>query len=350
VTSSSLDLWIRGRSLALAAALFCALVAPPVLAEPSNAEALFKQGLEAMRAEQYESACPKLRESYQADPLPGVLFTLAECEAARGRSATSIELYQKFVTSLTSLDSERRDSFEERRKLAIDKITALSALAPEITVDVAGGAPDDLVVTRNGVLIEASAYGVGKKVDQGSYVVSAELDGKQVWERRFKVSERDRARIEVPWPLPTARAAAEEPVKEPVDPAPASDSSSASKGPPRKWMYVAGGVGIAGLATGLVAGVVALGKKGTIEDNCPDRQCNAEGREAVDAGQSAALVSSIGFAVGVAGAGATAALWLLSRPEPAKDDVSRKATSRRGFRPTIGLSQRGAAVGVIHSF
>ena len=26
--------------------------------------------------------------------------------------------------------------------------------------------------------------------------------GKPVWERRFKVQERDRARIEVPWPLP----------------------------------------------------------------------------------------------------------------------------------------------------
>ena len=55
------------------------------------------------------------------------------------------------------------------------------------------------------MLIEPSAYGVGKKVDQGEYVVSAELDGKPVWERRFKVQERDRARIEVPWPLPEER-------------------------------------------------------------------------------------------------------------------------------------------------
>ena len=333
----------RRRRLSLAAALGCVLLARAGIAEESEAENLFKEGLEAMRAGNYEAACPKIRESHRLDPLPGVLFTLAECEAAAGRSASAIQLYQEFVTSLTSLSSDRRDQFDERRRLALDKVTALSALAPEITVDVAPGAPSDLVVKRNDVVIESSAYGVGKKVDQGDYVVSAELKGKPVWERRFKLQERDRARIEVPWPIPKS-GAEEEPVKITPAPPPAPEEPK-SKPLPRTWMYVSGGIGAAGLATGVVAGLIAMGKKGDIEDNCPNRQCNAVGKDAVDSGQSAAMVSSIGFAVGIAGAGATVALFFLTRDDPPKDT----ATWHR-LSPAVAVSERGGAIGLRGSF
>jgi hypothetical protein len=240
------------------------------------------------------------------------------------------------------LPSDRRDQFDERRRMALDKVTALSALAPEITVDVASGAPSGLVVKRNDVVVEPSAYGVGKKVDQGDYAVSAELDGKQVWERRFKLQERDRARIEVPWPIPkTGSEEPAPPVK--ITPAPAAEDTP-SKPLPKTWMYVSGGVAAAGLATGVVAGLIAMGKKGDIEDNCPNRQCNSVGRDAVDSGQSAALVRSIGFAVGIAGAGATVALFFLTKDPP------RDAAKWHGLSPDVALSERGGAIGVRGSF
>jgi hypothetical protein len=336
----------RRRRFSLSAVLCCLLLARAGVADEAEAEGLFKEGLEAMRAGNYDAACPKIRESHRLDPLPGVLFTLAECEAAAGRSATAIQLYQEFVNSLTSLPSDRRDQFDERRRMALDKVTALSALAPEITVDVANGAPGDLVVKRNDMVIEASAYGVGKKVDQGDYVVSAELKGKQVWERRFKLQERDRARIEVPWPIP--KSGSEEP-EPPVKITPAPAPEEPEKKPLSKtWMYVSGGVGAAGLATGIVAGLIAMGKKGDIEDNCPNRQCNAVGRDAVDSGQSAATISSIGFAVGIAGAGATVALFFLTK-DPPRDEGAR-APAWRGLSPNVAVSDRGGAIGLRGSF
>jgi hypothetical protein len=306
----------------------------------TEAEKLFREGLEAMRAANYDEACPKLSESYRLDPLPGALFTLAECHAAWGKSATAIEQYQTFLNRLTSLPPQRRDQFEERRRLALDKITALTALAAEITVDVAPSAPKSLVVKRNDVVIDPQAYGVGKKVDQGTYVVSAELDGKQVWKRQVEVLDRDRARIVVPWPPPGLEPTQERPAPAKTN---ATEDASKERAPiSRTWMYVAGGVGAAGLTTGIIAGLVALGKKGTIEDNCPERVCNAEGREAVDAGQSAALVSTIGFGVGVAGAGAAVALFMLSRPAPSHE------TAR--VQPILAASENGASVGVRGAF
>jgi len=310
-------------------------------AQPATeAEKLFREGLEAMRAANYDEACPKLSESYRLDPLPGALFTLAECHAAWGKSATAIEQYQTFLNRLTSLPPQRRDQFEERRRLALDKITALTALAAEITVDVAPSAPRSLVVKRNDVVIDPHAYGVGKKVDQGTYVVSAELDGKQVWTRQVEVLDRDRARIVVPWPPPGLEP--EKARSAPVQTSTPEDAPKARTPISRTWMYVAGGIGAAGLTTGIIAGLVALGKKGTIEDNCPERACNAEGREAVDAGQSAALVSTIGFTIGIAGAGATVALFMLSRPAPKHDTA--------GLLPTFAAAGDGAAVGVRGAF
>jgi|SoiMethySBSTD1v2_1073268.scaffolds.fasta_scaffold02692_14 hypothetical protein len=333
------------RPVAIATGALCLLVAGAALAadeEPSQAEVLFKDGLEAMRSKNYAEACPKLEESYRLDPLPGALFTLAECQAAAGKSATAIKHYQDFVNGLTALPPDRRDSFDERRRIALDKITALSALAPEITIDVAAGAPQTLIVKRNDEVVDPGSYGVGKKVDRGSYAVSATLDGKLVWQKRFELSERDRARVEVPWPLP--KGAPEKESKAEVKPAPKPLPPPSSAGPSRTWMYVSAGVGAAGLLTGVVAGVVALGKKGDIEDNCPNRVCNAEGRDAVDSGQSAALVSSIGFAVGIAGAGATAALFFLTKKAP-EDHAA-----RRRITPTLAVSRESGTLGIEGAF
>src|SRR5262245_39125709 len=126
------------RSLRLAAPLWLCLVSTSALAEepPSEADALFQSGLEQMRAGHYETACPMLAKSYQLDPLPGALFTEADCEAAWGKTATAIEHYQAFVSALTALPAERRAKFDERRSLALEKIAALGPLACELTIDV----------------------------------------------------------------------------------------------------------------------------------------------------------------------------------------------------------------------
>src|SRR5258708_11443534 len=92
--------------------------ARPALAEDSpsaEADALFRNGLDEMRAGRYEVACPMLAKSYQLDPLPGALFTEADCEAAWGKVATAIEHYQAFVNSLTTMPADRRAKVDTPR-------------------------------------------------------------------------------------------------------------------------------------------------------------------------------------------------------------------------------------------
>jgi hypothetical protein len=273
-------------------------------------------------------------ESYQLDPLPGALFTLAECEAAWSKVATAIEHYQSFVDGLTALPPARRSRFDERRSMALEKIAALSATAPELTVELASGAPANLVVKRNGEPIDPSSYGVARKVDPGAYVFSAELDGQAQWERSVVLALSDRVRVEVPWPL-------QEPAPS-VAPPPPSEPVAARRSPLRPWFYASGAVGVAGLAAGAVAGGLALAKKSAIEQHCPDRQCDASGHEAVESGQRAALVSTVGFALGIAGAAAATTLFFLER----RADARASAGLRRGLRPALLQVRAGVGLGV----
>jgi len=104
----------------------------------------------------------------------------------------------------------------------------------------------------------------------------------------------------------------------------------------RTWAYVAGGIGAAGIIVGSITGGLAIGGKSTMDDNCNGEACNHEGKEAADETQALALVSTIGFPVGLAGLAAGTALWLLS---PSQDGAA--ATGRLQVEPLVSQSMIG---------
>jgi len=309
-------------------------------AEPSRADALYKTGLEQMRAGQYETACPMLDKSYQLDPLPGTLFAAGDCESARGKVATAIERYQSFVDALSALPADKRTKFDERERLALERMAGLGPLAPELTVDTLATAPPRLVIKRNGTPIARTAYGVSKRVDPAEYLVSAELDGQVIWERRLTLSSGDRTRVDVPWSEPLKPA--------PITAAPAPPlPTPADSGPSttRILAYVSLGVGVGGLVAGLVTGAIAVQQKGAIDDNCPGRLCNATGRVAVEEARATANVSTIGVTIGLVGVTSAVILWMVSSPSPKRTDAATVV-----LRPLVIGTNREAGVGLEGTF
>jgi hypothetical protein len=108
---------------------------------------------------------------------------------------------------------------------------------------------------------------------------------------------------------------------------------------------VVGGVGIAGLAVGGIAGRLALGKKGIVDENCQDLRCNEEGLAALDSGKTLATVSTVGFAVGLAGL-ATGVVLVLSAPSGNAGE-SGKAQVRAGV---LGAGTNGPLLGLEGAF
>lgn len=322
-------------------AVWCSVLgaATPAFAQSTNADALFRDGVRAMRAGDFATGCPMLEQSYRLDPMPGALFTLAECEASSGKAASALGRYRAFLNVLPGLPAARRETFEERRRIALEKVTTMSAVMPELTVDVAVSNVNGLVVRTNGALVDAASFGVTQKVDPGDYVVTAEA-GDAKWERKVKLGERERARVVVPWPFPQSAASPAAPAAAPVDVAPGSRGGGVS----RTWVYVAGGIGAAGLVTGAVAGLLALSNKSDLDANCPNHLCNAEGRDALSSGRAWSAISTVGFGVALAGFATAAGLYFFASPK----HVESSAT--RGVRPSASIGPRGASVAVEGAF
>ncbi|MEO6576084.1 MAG: hypothetical protein ABIP89_19680, partial [Polyangiaceae bacterium] len=113
----------------------------------------------------------------------------------------------------------------------------------------------------------------------------------------------------------------------------------ASTFPSKTLAYASFGVGAAGLVFGAVTGVVALGKKSTLKDECknPDGTCMPSAQSDLDSYHTMGALSTVGFIV--AGVGAAAGLvFLISAPKSS----SSASTTGVWISPAIGPTSIGA--------
>jgi hypothetical protein len=269
------------------------------------AEALYHRGVAEFQAGRYEQACHALAESYRLEALPGVLFTLATCEARAGRVASSAAHFQDFVELVSRMPEDQRALQRERVQVAKAERSGLLADVPTLTITLAGALPPGAVVHMNGTVLGTAALGRALPVDPGEHQLSVTLAGGARSEQRVSVQRREKKKVAlaVPPAPPVARAIASERV-----------DGERSHLP---WMVASGVVGAAGLATGVTTGVLAWKQKGVVEDHCDGKVCDARGKAAADTGQTEALISTIGYGVGLVGIAVMVAVHLAHRKRSA---------------------------------
>lgn len=295
----------------LCASLACLLFAANAAAQDTaTAGALFDKGVADMEAKRFASGCPAIEESQRLDPRPGTLFTLAECLAQWGRVASAVARYQEYADLVPLLSPQQQARHKDRLATARAQVQKLKPTVPTLTLVLPASAPAGTTVTRNGETLGGAALGLALPVDPGPYEIVVHAPGLPDRQASVTLELGEQRRVELetgpPKPEPNAQLGAPPPVP-PVNaqvenkPVPAPQPAASSGSGRRTAAYVAGGVGIAGVALGTVTGILVLGKKQTVNDNCPNHACNDEGYSAVQSGKSLALASSVGFGVGVAG-------------------------------------------------
>jgi hypothetical protein len=87
--------------------------------------------------------------------------------------------------------------------------------------------------------------------------------------------------------------------------------------------YSALGLGVAGLGTGIVTGILAGSKHSKARELCPNEECapGSEGEQALSSFRTLRTVSTISYGVGAAGITAGIILWL-SLPDSNEAQVS----------------------------
>jgi len=222
----------------------------------ARADALFREGRRAADRGEWAVACAKFRESRAAEPAPGTLLNLADCEEARGQLTLAWGHFAELADALPTSDA--------RKAIARARAQRIERTMPKLRVRLAAASAPARVL-RDGVEL-GNGLGRALPVDPGVHVVVVSASG--VADRTYTVElargeERD---------MEVARGAA------PV-----------ATRPIRPVALVLGGVGIAALSTGATTGVIALG-----ELSGPDASAY------VDRARALTLATEVGLGVGLA--------------------------------------------------
>ncbi|MGK3979208.1 tol-pal system YbgF family protein [Sorangium sp. So ce118] len=280
--------------------------------DPAAAEALFDAGRAALQAKDYETACPKFRESYELDPAPGALLNLADCEEKRGRVATAWSIFRQLARDLPASD--------DRRPIAQARATALEGRVPRLTIRLAPGAPPDTAVQRAGIPVGAGSLGSPLPVDPGEVQVTASAPGRKQKTFTLQLAEGAQAELLVAPEAPAAGGSAGHALPPKEGPREAGSSAWRTAG------WISAGVGAVGIGVGAVFGLRAIGKMGDADDHCNEANvCAAEGIRLQEQGATAGTISTVAFVVGAAALGAGAVL-VFTAPSSAPASSAPRAT------------------------
>src|SRR5579862_9466128 len=92
----------------------CAFLATAIALAADPAQEAFDRGVAQMEAGRFDLGCPAVEESYKLDPRPGTLFTLAECEASRGRIRSAVKRYDDYLAFWAALPPDKKRKQEAR--------------------------------------------------------------------------------------------------------------------------------------------------------------------------------------------------------------------------------------------
>jgi hypothetical protein len=299
--------------------LVCMLALAPRMAsaQPTSAQAetLFRQGKELIRAGKLAEACAAFDSSYKLDPAVSTLLNLADCREKNRQLATAWGL---FVDAQRALRGKTDDASQQLLQTATKRAARLEPRLSTLAIEVA---PDRriarLELERRGERIDPGTWNRALPIDGGSYELVARAPGFAPWTTTIAIAtEGEAKRIEVPALAPLAAAA----------PAPAGAPPArraARRGDGKLVASLALTTGGAAIATSLVLGKLALDKWHAAEDTCDgmrlcaDDALTARANHLADQARTRAWWSTGLAAGGVAIAGV--GLYLALRRSPRRE-------------------------------
>ncbi len=292
--------------------------APRGARDPAAAEALFRAGIAALDKGDWDTACPKFVASAQLDPSAGTSINIARCLEHRGKTAQAwAELGRARTLAREASDVRRREleAFVDR------EIARVEARLARLRI-VAKALPPDAEISRDGIVQSEGVVGEALPVDPGEHVVEVRAPGRVPAKWKVQAVEGGVAEIVVEvGPRETEAARHDDgAAQSPGDDGDPRDSTIPVLG------IVLTGVGLAGLAVGLITGLNAITAKDDIvalgcnddAGTCPDAEARRRADDYASRGADLAAVSTTAF-IGGSLLGASGATILVVNAISAND-------------------------------
>jgi len=295
---------------------------------------LFSQARKRIAAGDCAGAIPKLVASVQLEPSVGAELSLADCY----EKTDPLQAWRQ-VEEAARVAEEKHDV---RLGSVTERAAALAAKLPtvQIVVPPASDVPE-LEVRIDGVKVDSFLYLRGPiATTAGANLVDAAALPKK-WSQ--SVDAQIGHPVSVTVDLQAEKTPSVGPVPAPAAPAPPPVAPATSSGR-RTFGFVAAGVGVGGLAVGIVTGLIASSDASGIKKACGAgglSSCGAaQGSQdtAVSSAKGVATISTVGFIAGGALFALGAVLVLTAPSGPSTASASLVLT------PILGPGEGGAAI------
>jgi hypothetical protein len=312
---------------ALAGAIFVALTcfgsnahaAGVPVAEASRdqlraAEKTFHVADDLFDAKRYQEALTAYRASFDIVASPNSQLMMARSLIALGRLA---EAYAELEAAIETADvaAKKDKKYAHAGRAAREELDRVTAKVARLSLTL-GEVPAGTQLSIAGKAVEPSTLGRPLVLPPGTItLLLIAPDGREV-RRELKLAAGSESSLRLELPSGDAPAEPAPVVTTPnagATPAPVSDTGS-KEGPSslRVWAYVAGGVGIAGLATLGIFGSMSQSKFDSLESDCKDGHCPPDRGPDIEDGRRFQTIANVGLAVGIVGVGTGVTLFFLS--------------------------------------
>jgi len=284
------------RFIPLSALTLLLATSPSWAQENPRAEVLplYDEAQRAMAAKDYASACPKFADITLRYPEGvGAWLEYGRCEQERGRLATAYDIFRRAEAKAAEYGQTERIKRGADAAKALQPRLSLWTIAVPESVKILRG----VVVLADGKPLASSSWDKPFPVDGGHHVVVVEAPGKKSWSKELDIApERDSVTVRVnlladadnPSSAPSARI-----VEAPDDP---GNVRRARQNPLQTAGFIGGGVGVAALVGGAIAGGFAFSKHGEAVEGspppCVQNECNRLGDDLEKQSRRAGNVST----------------------------------------------------------
>lgn len=293
------------RTSALTASLVVTLVlccADVHAQEPPDPDRLFADAMTLVAEERYAEAIPMLEEAQRIDPGIGTQYNLAICYAKAGRLARAWKNFRQ-VEVLAGATGKK-----ERAEAARLRLEELRPRVAHLTLRVAE--PTAVTVRIDGQLVGLDELPF-VPLDLGEHRIEAVAAGRKPFEETLTLdAEGESLEVVVP-------------VLAPLETRTEILTAAEDTGSTRRTLgYVFGGVGLVGIATATVTGILILSDKSTAEERCkPDcvtvtGEVDTTGADAVQRGKTLLPINVVAWVVAGVGLGAGGFFLLTAAKKP----------------------------------
>lgn len=313
-------------TLLAAAPAFAAGVAPAQAtpAQREDATNRFVKGRDLFGANKFEPALAEFNASYDIVASPNARLYIARCHRELGHLTIA---YSELTRTLAEAKALAKDDpkYEKTAESAQTERTDLETKLGFVDLSISHTAPNT-VVKVGGDVVARDAWSGPVPVTPGTVDVVVESEGKAPIVQSVQLAPGEHK----PVPVDAGADAPAPPVVAQVEAPPPK------KVPLRTIAYVAGGVGVAGLATFTIFGLLSNSTYDGLKSDCPNNACPASKSDDISKGKTQQTIANIGLVVGAVGVAAGVTLFVISskKADPSPTAASARVTAGPGY---VGL-------------